>query len=63
MLPKAYAKWELVYYSYRKWFGMEKFDLLLGSLRDSVRLKLGQSTRPSLGIMDSQSVRWGNNRS
>ncbi|KAA6328616.1 hypothetical protein EZS27_022504 [termite gut metagenome] len=63
MLPKEYPKWELVYYYYRKWSGMEEFDLLLGGLRDSVRLKLGQNTRPSLGIMDSQSVRWGNNRS
>ncbi|KAA6304904.1 hypothetical protein EZS27_043446 [termite gut metagenome] len=42
---------------------MEDFDLLLGGLRDSVRLKLGQNPRHSLGIMDSQSVRWGNNRS
>ncbi|KAA6377011.1 MAG: putative DDE transposase [Streblomastix strix] len=62
-LPEEYPKWELVYYYYRKWSGMEEFDLLLGGLRDSVRLKFGQHTRPSLGIMDSQSVRWGNNRS
>jgi hypothetical protein len=41
---------------------MEGFDLLLGNLRDSVKLKLGQNTCPSLGIMDSQKYVGGNNR-
>jgi len=63
MLPKEYPKWELVYYYYRKWSGMEEYDLLLSKLRESVRLKRGQSAAASLGIIDSQSVRWGNNKS
>ncbi|MFX2597879.1 IS5 family transposase, partial [Enterobacter roggenkampii] len=37
-------------------------DLLLSKLREKVRLKRNQNREPSLGIMDSQSVRWGNNR-
>mgnify|MGYP000317156629 CR=1 FL=1 len=40
-----------------------EFDLLLSSLRASVRFKRKQTKEPSLGIMDSQSVKWVNNRS
>lgn len=63
MLPNDFPKWELVYYYYSKWANGEDFDLLLAKLRESVRIKLGQNRDASLGIMDSQSVRWGNNRS
>lgn len=62
MLPKEYPKWELVYYYFRKWSSFEEFDLLLSRLRESVRLKQGQNAEATLGIMDSQSVRWGNNK-
>ncbi|NDW11268.1 IS5 family transposase [Dysgonomonas sp. 520] len=62
MLPKEYPKWELVYYYFRKWTDMEEFDLLLSNLRESVRFKRKQNKAASLGIMDSQSVRWGNNK-
>lgn len=62
MLPKDYPKWELVYYYFRKWSFYSEFDLLLSSLRESVRLKRKQSKTASLGIMDSQSVKWGNNK-
>lgn len=62
MLPKDYPKWEIVYYYFRKWSFFEEFDLLLSHLRESVRLKRKQNKEPSLGIMDSQSVKWGNNR-
>ncbi|WP_281635933.1 IS5 family transposase [Flavobacterium marginilacus] len=63
MLPKDFPKWQLVYYYYWKWSNLECFDLLLSKLREKVRFNRGQNTMPSLGIMDSQSVRWGNNRS
>lgn len=62
MLPLNFAKWQLVYYYYSKWAGLEMFDLLLSKLREKVRLKMGQNGQASLGIVDSQSVRWGNNR-
>ena len=61
MLPNDFPKWELVYYYYSKWADAEDFDLLLSKLREKVRLKRNQKREPSLGIMDSQSVRWGNN--
>ncbi len=63
MLSNDFPKWELVYYYYSKWANTEDFDLLLSKLREKVRLKRNQNREPSLGIMDSQSVRWGNNRS
>lgn len=63
MLPKDFPKWELVYYHYRKWVDAGVFDQILEKLRSKVRVNKGQKARASLGIMDSQSVRWGNNRS
>jgi|SRR5215469_10229889 len=63
MLPVNFPKWQLVYYYYRKWSDLGEFELLLSKLREKVRAKHGQNPEPSLGIMDSQSVRWGNNRS
>ena len=63
MLPLNFPKWQLVYYYYSKWAGLEMFDLLLEKLRNKVRVKMGQNSDASLGIMDSQTVRWGNNRS
>ncbi|TFF29699.1 IS5 family transposase [Mucilaginibacter psychrotolerans] len=62
MLPKDFAKWQLVYYYYKKWSDLEQFDLLLSKLRECVRVKMGQNAEASLGILDSQSVRWGNNK-
>ena len=62
MLPKEYPKWELVYYYFRKWSFYEEFDLLLSHLRESVRFKRKQNKEASLGILDSQSVKWGNNK-
>ena len=62
MLPSDFAKWQLVYYYYKKWADLSEFDLLLEKLREKVRFKNGQNAEASLGIIDSQSVRWGNNR-
>ena len=63
LLPVDFPKWELVYYYYSKWASLELYDLILEKLRCKVRVKMGQKEEASLGIMDSQSVRWGNNRS
>jgi len=63
MLPLNFPKWQLVYYYYSKWMALDMFDLLLEKLRNKVRIKKGQTSSASLGIMDSQTVRWGNNRS
>jgi putative transposase len=63
MLPSNFPKWQPVYYYCRKWSEQTDFDLLLSTLRESVRFKRGQNKQAGAGIMDSQSVRWGNNRS
>ncbi|MBE7630514.1 IS5 family transposase [Tenacibaculum piscium] len=63
LLPNDFPKWQLVYYYYSKWCNLAYFDLLLSKLTEKIRLKRGQNLAPSLGILDSQSVRWGNNRS
>jgi hypothetical protein len=42
---------------------LEEFDLLLDCLRGRVRVGRNQDMEPSAGIIDSQSVKWGNNRS
>jgi len=63
MLPHDFPKWQLVYYYYRKWVDAELFDRLLDKLRCKARVSKGQKGRATLAIMDSQSVRWGNNRS
>jgi putative transposase len=63
LLPSDFPKWQLVYYYYSKWAALDLYDLILETLRDKVRVKMGQKAETSLGIMDSQSVRWGNNRS
>ena len=62
MLPADYPKWQLVYYYFRKWSSQQEFDLLLGHLCERVRLKRGQNPSASLGLLDSQSVRWSHNR-
>ena len=62
MLPINFAKWQLVYYYYRKWVHAEVFDIILDKLRAKTRVNRGQQGKATLGIMDSQSVRWGNNR-
>ena len=61
MLPLDFSRWQLVYYYYRKWASRLDFDLLLEKLRGHVRIKRGQRMEASVGIMDSQSVKWGNN--
>lgn len=62
MLPTNFPKWQLVYYYYSKWANLDWFDLLLEKVRNKVRVKMRQKSEASLGIIDSQSVRWGNNR-
>jgi len=62
MLPSNFPKWQLVYYYYCKWSYLKQFDLLLSKLIERVRLNKSQNAQVNLGIIDSQSVRWRNNR-
>jgi transposase len=53
----------LVYYYYSKCADLEYFDLLLSKLTERIRINKDQNTQACLGIIDSQSVRLGDNRS
>lgn len=56
MLPREFAPWTTVYYYFRRW----KRDLIArlhGALRRAVRVLAGREPTPSLGIIDSQSVK------
>lgn len=60
MLPKDMVPWETAYYYFRKW----KLNGLLEELHDflveEVRKKEGKKALPSVGIIDSQSVKTTN---
>ena len=60
MLPKDFAPWQSVYYYFRKW----KMNGLLEEIHDflvgEVRLKKGKNALPSVGIIDSQSIKSSN---
>jgi len=57
MLPKDFPKWESVYWYFARWTNDGTFrsinDTLVGMVRESV----GKNAEPSVGIIDSQSVK------
>lgn len=57
MLPSEFPKWQLVYYYFQKWKREGVFEEILEDIRNVVRTKLGRDTSPSVGIIDSQSVK------
>ena len=56
-MPKDLPKWQLVYYYYRKFETTGLIEIIHDSLRERVRLKKGKQASPSLGLVDSQSVK------
>lgn len=57
MLPKDFAPWESVYYYFCKWKNEGITEELLDRLRSDVRIMSGSQETPSIGIIDSRSVR------
>lgn len=57
MLPKEYGKWFTVYYYFRKWKTDGTLLLVQTVLRELVRRNCKREACPSLGIIDSQSVK------
>ena len=57
MLPLDFPKWQLVYYYFRKWTGIDKIEALHDIILRKVRRKKGRKSSPSLGLIDSQSVK------
>lgn len=57
-LPKeCFPKWQLVYYYFRKFETAGLIEILHDELRQQVREKKGKEASPSLGLVDSQSVK------
>jgi putative transposase len=61
MFPSDFAPWNTVYYYYRKWKRNDLIEELHEMLRDFTRLKAGRSVSPSLGLIDSRSVKTSRN--
>ncbi len=57
MLPLNFPKWELVYYYFSKWKKEGIIELLNEIIRGVVRKKANKKEEPSVGIIDSQSVK------
>ncbi len=57
MLPKDFPDWELVYYYFRTWSKAEIDKTIHDSLVRQVRIDQGRDSSPSLGLIDSQSVK------
>jgi putative transposase len=56
-LPSEYPNYNSVYYHYHKWCWNGTWERLNTALRERVRRRAGRKARPSLAIIDSQSVR------
>lgn len=56
-LPVDFPKWQLVYYYFRKFETTGLIEIIHDQLRDQVRVKKGKEISPSLGLVDSQSVK------
>lgn len=57
MLPLDFPSWKLVYYYFTKWKSDGTIELIHELLRDKTRKKAGRNESPSVGIIDSQSVK------
>jgi len=57
MLPKEYPKWQLVYYYFRKWTNEGLIEEMHEWLRALCREQVNREASPSLGLIDSQSVK------
>lgn len=56
-LPHDFPRWDLVYSYFRKWSQDGTWDTIQQRLREAVRRQVGKEPSPSLGCIDSQSVK------
>src|ERR1700690_1759591 len=57
MLPREFPDWQLVYYYYSKWKEDGVIEFVMDKLREQAREKIQKKDQPSIGIIDSQSVK------
>ncbi len=56
-LPRDFPKWQLIYYYFRKFETTGLIEIIHDRLREQVQVKKGKKVSPSLGLVDSQSVK------
>ena len=56
-LPKEFPNWNTVYGVYRHWIRSGVWERIHRALRENLRKVSGKKSRPSVAIVDSQSVR------
>jgi putative transposase len=61
MLPSDFAPWNTVCYYYRKWKNNGFIEEVHEYLRDRIRRQCGRDKSPSLGLIDSRSVKTSRN--
>lgn len=59
MLPSHFPKWRCVYNHFRSWSDRGLIDHLLKLMVKERRKQQGLGESPHLGVIDSQSVKWG----
>jgi putative transposase len=57
MLPHDFPNWELVYYYFQQWTQDGTLEYINDCLREEIRVHLERDPEPSVGIIDSQSVK------
>ena len=57
MLPNDFAPWSAVYYYFKKWKLDGTFEEVMDKLNERQRRSVNKGPLPSLGIIDSQSVK------
>jgi len=57
MLPSDFAPWQTVYYYFRKWKLEGVIEDIMYTIHSLVRSIIGQEESPSMGIIDSRSVK------
>lgn len=58
-LPGDFPAWQTVYGYFRLWVRLGVWESINQALVRDVRISVGRASAPSLGIIDSQSVRLG----
>jgi len=57
LMPNDLPDWQLVYYYFRRWTKLGVVQEIHDKLVTKVRLHVGREASPSLGLIDSQSVK------
>jgi putative transposase len=57
LLPSDFPKWQSVYYYFAKWKKDGTIETIHESMVEKIRVKVGKKEEPTVGILDSQSVK------